>query len=152
MARFTRTDLEQATYWTDGWDGYAPARKRLLQTVVDRKVPGVVVLGGDVHAHYVADLKADFDDAAPPVVATEFCGTSITSRGAAQDRVTEAMRHNPHVHYGRSDQRGYVACRLDADALHARLMAVDKPEDPTSAVGVAARFVVDAGRPGAQPA
>jgi alkaline phosphatase D len=152
MARFTRTNLEQATYWTDGWDGYAPARKRLLQTVVDRKVPGVVVLGGDVHAHYVADLKSDFDDARAPVVATEFCGTSITSRGAAQDRVNEAMRHNPHMHYGRADQRGYVACRLDADALHARLMAVDNPEDPNSAVGVAAQFVVDAERPGAQPA
>ena len=26
------------------------------------KVPGVVVLGGDVHSNYVADLKADFDD------------------------------------------------------------------------------------------
>ena len=64
MARFSCAPTStQATYWTDGWDGYAPARKRLLQTVVDRKVPGVVVLGGDVHAHYVADLKADFDDA-----------------------------------------------------------------------------------------
>ena len=44
-----------------------------------RSVPGVVVLGGDVHSNYVADLKADFDDPASPVVASEFCGTSITS-------------------------------------------------------------------------
>ena len=42
----------------------------------------MVVLGGDVHANYVADLKADFDDPASPVVATEFCGTSITSLSA----------------------------------------------------------------------
>ncbi|HSW22722.1 MAG TPA: alkaline phosphatase D family protein, partial [Burkholderiaceae bacterium] len=63
MARFSRSEPAQPAYWTDGWDGYAPARKRLLQTVVDRRVPGVVVLGGDVHAHYVADLKVDFDDA-----------------------------------------------------------------------------------------
>ncbi len=152
MARFSWTDPALATYWTDGWDGYAPARNRLLQTVADRKVPGVVVLGGDVHAHYVADLKADYDDARAPVVATEFCGTSITSRGAAQQRIDEALRHNPHVRYGRSDQRGYVACRLDADTLHASLMAVDKPEDPNSAVGVAARFIVEAGRPGARAA
>jgi alkaline phosphatase D len=112
----------------------------------------VVVLGGDVHAHYVADLKADYDDARAPVVATEFCGTSITSRGAAQQRVTEALHHNPHVHYGRSDQRGYVACRLDHATLHASLMVVAKPEDPDSAVGVAAQFVVDAAQPGAKVA
>ena len=149
MARFSRSELEQPTYWTDGWDGYAPARKRLLQTVVDRKVPGVVMLGGDVHAHYVADLKVDYDDARAAVVATEICGTSIASRGAAQERVDEALRHNPHLRYGRSDRRGYVACRIDGDTLHASLMAVDKPEDPASAVGVAARFVVDSARPGA---
>ena len=152
MARFTRTDAATPTYWTDGWDGYAPARRRLLQTVADRQVPGVVVLGGDVHAHYVADLKVDYDAARSPVVATEICGTSISSRGAPQERVNDALRHNPHVHYGRSDQRGYVACRLDADTLQASLMAVDKPEDPASAVGVAARFVVEARQPGARAA
>jgi len=111
-----------------------------------------VVLGGDVHAHYVADLKVDFDDARAPVVASEICGTSISSRGAAQDRVTQALRFNPHIHYGRSDQRGYVACRLDAEALHASLMAVARPEDPASAVDVAAQFVVEARQPGAKAA
>jgi hypothetical protein len=45
-----------------------------------------------------------------------------------------------------------VACRIDGDTLHASLMAVDKPEDPASAVSVAARFVVDAARPGATAA
>jgi len=152
MARFTYTDPEQPRVWTDGWDGYAPARQRLLQTVLDRRIGGVVVLGGDVHANYVADLKIDFDDRRAPVVASEICGTSIASRGAPQERVDEALRHNPHIRYGRSDQRGYVACRLGGDTLHASLMVVDKPEDPASAVGVAARFVVDARRPGAMPA
>ncbi|HTP73838.1 MAG TPA: alkaline phosphatase D family protein [Burkholderiaceae bacterium] len=152
MARLSWTDVEEATYWTDGWDGYAPARKRLLQTVAERKVPGVVVLGGDVHAHYVADLKVDFDDPRAPVVASEFCGTSITSRGLPQHRVAEALRHNPHIHYGRSDQRGYVAVRLDGEVLQASLMTVDNPENPNSAVGVAARFVVEARQPGVKAA
>jgi len=66
--------------------------------------------------------------------------------------VAEALRHNPHLHFGRTDQRGYVACQLDADTLQAQLMVVDKPEDPDSAVGVTARFVVDAKRPGARRA
>jgi alkaline phosphatase D len=151
MARF-RWNSSDPVYWTDGWDGYAPSRHRLLGTVAERKVPGVVVLGGDVHAHYVADLKSDFDDARSPVLASEFCGTSIASRGAAQERVTEALRHNPHIQYGRSDRRGYVSCRLDAQALQASLMAVDDATHPDSAVQVAARFVVDAKQPGARPA
>jgi hypothetical protein len=52
--------------------------------VAERRVPGVVVLGGDVHAHVVAELKADFDDPRAPVLASEFCGTSISSRGRDQ--------------------------------------------------------------------
>lgn len=152
MARFSFSDPAQAVYWTDGWDGYAPSRNRLLATVAERKVPGVVALGGDLHAHYVADLKADYDDPRSPVVASELCGTSIASRGIAQERVTEALRHNPHVHYGRADQRGYVACRLDAEHLLADLMVVEQPEEARSAVGVAARFVIDARRPGVRPA
>jgi len=150
MARFSWQEPDVGVYWTDGWDGYAASRERLLGSVAERKVPGVVVLGGDVHAHYVADLKRDFDDAGAPVVATEFCGTSIASRGAAQDRVAEAMRHNPHIRYGRSDRRGHVQCALDARTLQAQLMAVDDPTKPDSAVQVLARFVVDAKQPGAQ--
>ena len=105
-------------YWTDGWDGYAPARNRLLGTVAERKqVPGVVVLGGDVHSNYVADLKADFDDPRSPVVASEFCGTSITSLSLAQSRIDAARAFNPHIRYGRADQRGYVSFELDAKQL-----------------------------------
>ena len=94
MARFAWKDpaLGGGTYWTDGWDGYAPARNRLLGTVAAKKVPGVVVLGGDVHSHYVADLKADYDDAKSPVIASEFCGTSISSLSLAQRASTRRAR------------------------------------------------------------
>jgi alkaline phosphatase D len=85
-------------------------------------------------------------------LATELCGTSIASRGAAQQRVTEALRHNPHIRYGRSDRRGYVLCRLDAQAMQAQLMAVDDPANPDSTLQTMARFVVQARQPGAQPA
>ena len=77
----------------------------------------MVVLGGDVHANYVADLKRDFDDPRSPVVATEFCGTSIASRGSAQERVDAALPYNPHIRYGRADQRGYVAAGSTAQSL-----------------------------------
>jgi alkaline phosphatase D len=138
--------------WTDGWEGYAPARARLLGTVAERRVPGCVVLGGDVHATYVADLKTDFHDAKAPVVATEFCGTSISSLGLAQDRIDAALPLNPHVHYGRSDARGWLRFELDARTLQAEVRNVADPLDPMSAVQISARFAVDAGRAGAHPA
>jgi alkaline phosphatase D len=150
MARFTWQDPAQGggTYWTDAWDGYAPSRNRLLGVVADKKVPGVVVLGGDVHSNYVADLKADFDDTRAPVVASEFCGTSITSLSLAQSRIDAARPLNPHVHFGRSDQRGYMSFELDAKRLQVSLQTVDRPLDPASGITTVARFTVDPARPG----
>ena len=139
-------------YWTDGWDGYAPARARLLGTVAARKVPGVVVLGGDVHSHYVADLKVDFDDSTAPIVATEFCGTSISSPGLPQSRLDAARMFNPHIHYGRSDQRGYLSLRVTRTGAEASLRVLADARDPASTASTAARYVVDPAKPGAQSA
>ena len=80
--------------------------KSLEIVVPDANTTGTVVFGGDVHANYVADLKVDYDDAKAPVVATEFCGTSITSEGLAQIRIDAARPFNPHIRYGRADLRG----------------------------------------------
>ena len=150
MARFDwGGSAQNARYWTDGWDGYAPARNRLLGVVADRKVSGVVVLGGDVHAHCVADLLADFDTPRSAVIATEFCGTSISSPGLAQARVDAALLHNPHVHWGRSDQRGSMRFTLQRGELQVQLRVVADARDAGSAVATAARFVVAAGQAGA---
>ena len=138
--------------WTDGWDGYPAARRRLLATVADRGVPGVVVLGGDVHAHVVATLKADPDDGRAPPLASEFCGTSISSHGRPQRAWDMARASHPHLLHARSDQRGYIVFDIDARRMQARLLAVDDPLDPDSAVRDQARFAVDARQPGPQPA
>ena len=160
MARFAWRDPAQreapdtpgGLYWTDGWDGYPAARARLLQGALERKAANVVVLGGDVHANYVADLKPDFDDAKAVATATEFCGTSIASEGLAQSRVDAALGFNPHVRHARSDQRGYVRFTLDAKSLQAQLRVLDDVRLADSAIRTAGRFAVEAGRPGAQPA
>jgi alkaline phosphatase D len=153
MSRLSWTDpATEPSYWTDGWDGYAPSRQRLLSTAAQRRVPGLVVLGGDVHAHYVGQLKPDYDDPRSPVVGSEFCGTSISSRGPAQSRLDAALPHHPHLLYGNARQRGSVLFRLDAATLQADLRAVERPRDPASPVGSAVRFVVEAGKPGPQRA
>jgi len=101
-----------------------------------------------VHANYVASLKADFDRPDSAVVASEFCGTSISSLGLPQERLNAALPLNPHVLHGRSDQRGYVRFTLQAPQLQAELRVVADARQPDSAVQAGARFVVEAGRPG----
>ena len=151
MARWSWADPTLGgRYWTDGWDGYPAARQRLLQTVVERRVPGVVVLGGDVHANYVADLKLDFEDPRGAIIASEFCGTSISSLGLAQKEVSAAHRHNPHVHHARSDERGYVRMHLDARQLQVGLRVLDDARLPESAIATSARFTVEAAHAGVQ--
>lgn len=139
-------------WWTDGWDGYPAARQRLLATLQQRQVPGVVVMGGDVHANYVANVRADFDDPASTVLASEFCGTSISSLGLAQERLDAALPLNPHILWGRSDQRGTVRFELTPARLQAELRVVADARRADSPVGTAARWVVQAGQPAIQRA
>jgi alkaline phosphatase D len=139
-------------YRTDGWDGYAASRARVLQALVDRGVPNAVVLGGDIHAHAVADLHVDFDRPGARPVATEFVGTSISSRGPSAPHADAVRQHNPHIRHFRSDQRGSIGFTLDARRLEARLWAIDRPDDELSTRSLQAAFTVEAGRPGAQAA
>ncbi|MCK6424246.1 MAG: alkaline phosphatase D family protein [Burkholderiaceae bacterium] len=142
-----RFDPDRAMVWTDGWDGYAPARQRLLQTVADRRVPGCVVLSGDVHATYVAELRADPLSAGSPRVATEFCTTSISSHGWAQARTDALLEMYPLMRYGRSDERGWLSLRLDGHLLRAEVHSLLDPNDPASGARSAARFAVESSRP-----
>lgn len=139
-------------YWTEAWDGYPMARQRLLSDMLAAKASNPIVLGGDVHANYVANLKLDFNDGKAPTIATEFCGTSITSHGLSNDKVQAAMAWNPHFRHARSDKRGYTVFELSRQQLKAELRTVDDAMDAQSPVSVDKRFVVDAGQPGAQVA
>lgn len=141
-----------ALHWTDGWDGYPEARRRLLQGAADHGVRNLVVLGGDVHANIVADLRPDFDDETAPIVGSEFCGTSISSRGRSQAAIDAVLALHPHLHHGRGDERGYVHFTLDDRALVARLRVVDDVERADSGIRTSATFTVESGRPGAQRA
>ena len=64
MAQHDRTTGPGQSFWNDGWDGYPAARARLLDDIAQSKASNPLVIGGDVHCTWVADLKADFDDAA----------------------------------------------------------------------------------------
>ncbi|MCC6852955.1 MAG: alkaline phosphatase D family protein [Rubrivivax sp.] len=155
MARLVRPPAagsDGVRVWTDGWEGYPAARARLLSVLAERRVPGAVVLGGDVHASYVAALRARWDDERAPVLASEFCGTSISSHGPPQKRLDAELHLNPHILHARGDQRGCIRFALTRARLEADLRAVADPDDAASAVTSQARFVVEAAQPGPQRA
>ena len=151
MAQRKSKSGDRQTLWTDSWDGYPAARKRLLESVAARKLANPVVIGGDVHMHFVADLKLDFDDARSPVVASEFVGTSITSPpGGWQRNMPAILAESPHLKYGNGERRGYVRASIAGGRFNAELIGLDTVRKPESRAEVLARFVVEDGKPGPQ--
>jgi alkaline phosphatase D len=133
---------------SDKWDGYPAARDRLLAAIVDNGLRSCVVLSGDEHTAFVADLERDFDDPMAPAIASEFCGTSITNSGRMQSATDRIVRENPHIAYGESARRGYFAFDVTAELCTARLRMIEDVTDRNTGVTTAATFVIAAGRPG----
>jgi len=139
-------------YNTDSWDGYKESRRRVLSGIQRSGARNPVVLTGDVHQHYAADLKVDFTDAAAPVVASEFVGTSISSGGDGNDTVQSAALHeNPWIKYN-ANRRGYVRIDMDRSRLRADLQILPYVSRPDAPATTGAAFVIEDGRPGLQPA
>ncbi|RPI46859.1 MAG: alkaline phosphatase [Betaproteobacteria bacterium] len=152
MAQLDRTPGEGVSHWTDSWDGYPAARQRLLDCFAQRKPSNPIVIGGDVHSHWVCDLKQDFDRPESRTLATEFCGTSISSQAWAQARNLELLPDNPHVKFASSERRGYVLVELSARECKVALRGIDNEKDPQTGIATQARFVVEDGHAGAQAA
>ena len=129
---------------TDTWDGYPAARERLTASI-ERHAPGrTVLLGGDIHQNYVCRVPKDARDPDGPVVASEFCGTSISSRsGTTQEKVDAIVRRNPHVLLARCGERGYGLADITPTLWTTQLQAVQDPMRIDSAVDTLARFVVE---------
>jgi alkaline phosphatase D len=109
------------------------------------------VLGGDVHAGIVADLKVNFDDAKSPVIASEFVGTSITSQGPGAKFSALAQQHNPHLKFHNGAQKGYTAFDVTPARCTVRMRALSRVTDQQAGISDLARFVVETGKAGAQP-
>ncbi|WP_307727829.1 alkaline phosphatase D family protein [Massilia sp. TS11] len=140
----------EGRFWTDGWDGYPVARKRLLETVARSRASNPLVLSGDVHTFYATELRPDFfrpAGADNPVVATEFVGTSITSSSRPQARTQQYVDMNPHLKYGRSDRRGYMLLTVRPQAVDTLFLGLDDVHKADSAQRTLASFQVQDGRP-----
>ncbi|MBL8623571.1 MAG: alkaline phosphatase D family protein [Myxococcales bacterium] len=63
----------------DAWDGYPRERRELTQFLATNNIKNVVLLTGDIHAHFAGTVSDDFTAATPTAVATEFIAAGISS-------------------------------------------------------------------------
>ncbi|WP_377702369.1 alkaline phosphatase D family protein [Pseudoduganella sp. UC29_71] len=136
---------DDGRYWTDGWDGYPAARQRLYDALQASGAANPVVLSGDVHTFYAAELTRDGrrpSGAGNPVIATEFCGTSVTSSSRPQARTLQYVDMNPQLKYGRSDKRGYMLFDITPERSSVLFQGLDDVRNPASAISTLARFSV----------
>ena len=112
-----------------------------------------VLLGGDIHQNYVCRIDGESASGQPHALASEFCGTSISSHsGTTQAKVDAIRRHNPHILLARCEERGYGLCDISPTQWTTQLRAVDNPLLADSGVHTQARFVVQDGVAGPQVA
>lgn len=111
----------------DQWDGYNPARMRVFDVIQGKTtgtpVNNVVVLTGDIHSSWAADLSPDPHNrdlasggyqpaTGEGSVAVEMVTTSISSPGIDTDttgQIAGTLRFiNPHYKYINLHKRGYL--------------------------------------------
>lgn len=132
----TRKALPNISKFMDMWDGYPAERKRLIGFMEENGFDNVVVVSGDSHTSWAADLVVDPDGAVkfrkkqcPGCVGAEFTTPSITSANydeyvprwkarEAQRRFTRWGR-NPHVHYTDVTRHGYQLLTLTSEYVRA---------------------------------
>ncbi|MGQ0847242.1 MAG: alkaline phosphatase D family protein [Sporichthyaceae bacterium] len=135
---------------TDCWDGYPGAQRRLLDSAKAADVRNLVVLTGDAHVHWAAEIHPGGTVSSDGPVAVELVTSAITTGGdliPQQPWVREALKSQPHLKYW-DGRRGWIKCRADAERLRADFQVVEKVSTPGARAFTDASFEVLDGRPG----
>ncbi|MGH3977757.1 MAG: alkaline phosphatase D family protein, partial [Pseudonocardiaceae bacterium] len=128
----------------DAWDGYVGNRDRIVAGLRDPAVRNAVVLTGDVHAHWAAEVRERFDDPSSPSVGTELVATSITSGGDGSETrpdTATTLAENPHIRFY-NNRRGYVRTRFTTSEMRADFRVVPYVSEPGAPAQTRASFVV----------
>ena len=135
----------------DKWDGYVAARQRLYNRLLETHAPNPIVLSGDVHQHYGADLKIDFTDPR-----SRDRRRRVHQHGGHDDRRRQRGRRDVGSDQGRqpahqvSTATGAATSRARRRRaqMRADFKVLDKVSVPDLPVRVGGSLVVEAGRPG----
>jgi alkaline phosphatase D len=140
----------KALLQNDNWDGYPVARDRMLASIQKHAPSNPVFVGGDIHQNWVGHVKAGYSNPGSnvqgKVVATEFCGTSLTSGGGENDdKFKDRLANNPHFVFADAEKRGYGVVELTPKRLTTTLRVLDDVRLQASKVSTLAQFVVESG-------
>lgn len=140
----------KAYFGKDTWNGYPYARERLIESIKANAPHGnTVILSGDLHQYFVANIPSDLNDYKSPSIATEFLTTSITSTGNGQlirPGQEDVLKLNPHIKFI-NDQRGYQTLDFFKDYMRTDLKVLDFVEKPGGKMTTVASFEVAYGKP-----
>jgi len=128
---------------TDQWDGFRSERRALLEACA---VDNLVVLSGDLHGFYAAELYPDFDAPDAEPLAVEYTVSAISAptvdlqlKAAIESNVilkglglldlvpqfdANLMATNPHILHADSTQNGLAIVEVRADAVDVRYLVV----------------------------
>ena len=118
----------------DAWDGYRPARDRIVDFLDRQKLRSAVILTGDVHSSWAYEIARDpwngYDASTGRGAASvEFVTPSVTSTSGwnpntAADRVRQLLADRPHLKWVDGLSHGYIVLDVTRDAVQADFFAV----------------------------
>jgi alkaline phosphatase D len=132
----------------DSWDGYTANRKRIQDGWQASGNNSAVVLTGDVHQHWAANIMNNYASQ-DTVIGTELVTTSITSGGDGNAADNNTSSLNPHVKFNKN-LRGYVRTVTTPTQMSVDFRVVDRVTVRDAAVRTEKSYVIQAGNPGLQ--
>ena len=144
---------------TDQWDGFRTERRTFLEACSG--VDNLVVLSGDLHGFYAAELYADFDARTQPI-AVEY-GVSAISAATVDVQLAAVvdanpfleafglgelipeldanlLATNPHIHHADSIHNGFAVVEIGARAVDVRFIAVEQITSRSGRAGAEIAF------------
>lgn len=122
---------------TDQWDGYPAQRRRILSAIESESIEDVVVLTGDIHTSWAADIALD-PTTYDPATGAGATTVEVVVPGISSPGFTEALartftgiieKRAPHFQYFNLVERGYALLDLDATRCQAAWFHVDDVTD-----------------------
>jgi alkaline phosphatase D len=141
----------------DAWDAYCHERQLIVDALRAGPVDNAVLLTGDVHSTWIADITDDpnnpdaYDGATGAgSVATEFVVTSITSPPAepvalAAPAAPAFQELNPHIKYIEAASKGYMVLDVTPARVLGEVYFVSTIDERGGTETFATAFPVDAG-------
>ena len=152
---------------TDQWDGFRSERTEILDALAKANVQNLLVLTGDIHSFYAAELHVDFAKPGPKPIGVEYVTAGISSaslKALMEKFVTpdsplrpvidawtggadQALKDtNPHLKYADTNAYGFTLVSIDATKVEVQFVEMGDPTKPTYG-GVLGRkkFVTTAG-------